>query len=200
MSGDPEADVVAAGEGGDDVGGSGDELVDMSTDPDTGDTGDTGDIVDASTAPDDVEVSEPPADVDIAALVAERDEYKELAMRVQADFENYRKRQQAQAEGDRDRATGRLAEALLPVLDAAEAAYVQHPEEVGPVFNVMLTELKKLGLESLDLESEPFDPNLAEAVAHEPGDGGDVVVSEVLRSGYRWRGKTLRAAMVRTKD
>ncbi|HEY3485696.1 MAG TPA: nucleotide exchange factor GrpE, partial [Ilumatobacteraceae bacterium] len=61
-------------------------------------------------------------------------------------------------------------------------------------------ELRKHGLETLDLEGEPFDPSVAEAVAHEPGDGGDVVVADVLRSGYRWRGKTLRAAMVRTRD
>ena len=64
----------------------------------------------------------------------------------------------------------------------------------------MLAELKKHGLETLDLESQPFDPEVAEAVTHEPGDGGEVVVAEVLRSGYTWRGKTLRAAMVRTRD
>ena len=138
--------------------------------------------------------------VDVAELMAERDQFRDLAMRLQADFENFRKRTAAQAEGDVDRATGRLAEALLPVLDAAEAAYVQHPDEVGPLLNVMLSELKKHGLETLDLADQPFDPEVAEAVAHTPGDGGDVVVDEVLRSGYRWRGKTLRAAMVRTTD
>ena len=138
--------------------------------------------------------------VDVAAVVAERDQYKDTAMRLQADFENFRKRSTAQAAGDVDRATGRLAEAFLPVLDAAEAAYVQHPDEVGPLLNALLVELKKLGLEALDLELQPFDPEVAEAVAHEPGDGGDVVVAEVLRSGYRWKGRTLRPAMVRTKD
>jgi molecular chaperone GrpE len=139
-----------------------------------------------------------PADVE--ALIAERDQYRDAAIRVQADFENFRKRSATQAAGDVDRATGRLAEAFLPVLDAAEAAYLQHPDEIGPLLNVLLVELKKHGLETLDLESQPFDPEVAEAVAHEPGDGGDVVVAEVLRSGYRWKGKTLRPAMVRTKD
>jgi molecular chaperone GrpE len=138
--------------------------------------------------------------IDIGALIAERDQFKDAAIRVQADFENYRKRSTSQAAGDVDRATGRLAEALLPVLDAAESAYVQHPDEVGPLLNVLLAELRKHGLETLDLESQPFDPQVAEAVAHEPGNGGEVVVAEVLRSGYRWRGKTLRPAMVRTKD
>ena len=77
---------------------------------------------------------------------------------------------------------------------------MQHPDEIGPLLNVMLTELKKHGLETLDLEGQPFDPEVAEAVAHEPVDGGDVVVAEVLRSGYRWKGRTLRPAMVRTRD
>jgi molecular chaperone GrpE len=140
------------------------------------------------------------AEVDVDALLAERDQFRDLAMRLQADFENFRRRTAAQAGGDVDRATGRLAEALLPVLDAAEAAYVQHPDEVGPLLNLMLAELRKHGLETLDLTDQPFDPEVADAVAHAPGDGGEVVVAEVLRSGYRWRGKTLRAAMVRTTD
>lgn len=140
------------------------------------------------------------APVDVDALIAERDQLKELAVRLQADFENFRKRTNAQHDADIDRATGRLAEALLPVLDAAEAAYLRHPDEIGPLLNVMLGELRKHGLETLDLDGQPFDPEVAEAVAHEAGAGGAVVVSDVLRSGYRWKGRTLRPAMVRTKD
>lgn len=150
--------------------------------------------------PDDLAELEELVEHDIEAVAAERDQFKDIALRLQADFDNYRRRAAAQANDEIDRATGRLAEAFLPVLDATEAAYLRHPDEVGPLLNVMLTELKKHGLESLDLEGEPFDPNLAEAVAHEAGDGGEVVVAEVLRSGYRWKGRTLRAAMVRTRD
>ncbi len=139
-------------------------------------------------------------DVDVPALLAEREEYKGMAQRIQADFDNYRKRVAAQSLAEADRAAGRVAEALLPVLDAAEAAFVRHPDEVGPLLNQMLIELKKHGLETLDLADQPFDPEVAEAVAHEPGDGGEPVVSEVLRSGYTWKGKVLRPAMVRTKD
>ena len=125
---------------------------------------------------------------------------KDLAMRNQAELENYKRQTVSRQAAEVDRATGRLAEALLPVLDAAEAAYIQHPEEVGPLLNVLLGELRKHGLETLDIEDQPFDPEVADAVAHEPGEGHEVVVAEVLRSGYRWRGKTLRPAMVRTKD
>ena len=137
---------------------------------------------------------------EIRELSEQRDTYRDIAQRVQADFENYRKRVQVQARDEAARATARLAEALLPVLDATEAAYLRHPDEVGPLLNVLLGELKKQGLEALNLQDQPFDPNLAEAVAHEPGEGGDVVVAEVLRSGYRWNGRTLRPAMVRTRD
>lgn len=139
-------------------------------------------------------------DVDVPALLAEREEFKGMAQRIQADFDNYRKRVAAQSLAETDRAAGRLAEALLPVLDAAEAAFVRHPDEVGPLLNQMLIELKKHGLETLDLADQPFDPEVAEAVAHEPGDGGEPIVSEVLRSGYTWKGKVLRPAMVRTRD
>lgn len=140
------------------------------------------------------------SNVDVAALLAERDEYKDLAQRVQADFDNYRKRSAANSMAESDRASGRLAEALLPVLDAAEAAFVRYPEEVGPLLNQMLAELKKHGLEIMNLESLPFDPEVAEAVAHDPGDGGEPVVTEVLRSGFLWKGRVLRPAMVKTKD
>ena len=140
------------------------------------------------------------SDVDVPALLAEREEFKGMAQRIQADFDNFRKRAAAQSLAEADRAAGRLAEALLPVFDAAEAAFVRHPDEVGPLLNQMLIELKKHGLETLDLADQPFDPEVAEAVAHEPGDGGEPIVSEVLRSGYTWKGKVLRPAMVRTRD
>jgi molecular chaperone GrpE len=140
------------------------------------------------------------ADIDVFAVLEERDQFKNMAQRIQADFDNFRKQSAVRAQADADRATGRLAEAMLPVLDAAEAAFLRHPEEVGPLLNQMLVELKKHGLETIDLEGQPFDPEVAEAVAHEPGDGGEPVVSEVLRSGYRWKERTLRAAMVKTKD
>ena len=133
------------------------------------------------------------------ALAAERDSFRDLAMRVQADFDNYRKRINAQHAEDVERAQGRIAEALLPVLDATEAAYVQHPTEVGPLLNQLLVELRKLGLEAMNLDGQPFDPTHAEAVLHEPGEGDTPIVSEVLRSGYTWKGRVLRPAMVKVR-
>jgi len=136
---------------------------------------------------------------DVATLLAERDSFKDIALRLQADFDNYRKRVATQQEHEVQSATGKMAEAMLPVLDACEAAFVQHPAEVEPLFNLLLGQLKKMGLETMHLDGQPFDPNLAEAVLHEEGDGHGPVVTEVLRSGYTWKGKVLRAAMVKVK-
>ena len=135
----------------------------------------------------------------IAEANAERDQFKDIALRLQADFDNYRKRMTQVQTAEVDRATGKMAEALLPVLDAAENAFLQHPAEVEPLFNLLLGELRKQGLESMNLLEQPFDPALAEAVMHEPGDSGEPVVSEVLRSGYTWKGRVLRAAMVKVR-
>ncbi|MSV80755.1 MAG: nucleotide exchange factor GrpE [Actinobacteria bacterium] len=146
-----------------------------------------------------VDAAEAAIEHDVDALLAERDSFKDIALRLQADFDNYRKRVANQQADEVQRATGKLAEALLPVLDACEAAYVQHPAEVEPIFNLILGSLKKMGLEAMNLHDQPFDPNLAEAVMHEPGDEGDPIVSEVLRSGYTWHGKVLRAAMVKVR-
>jgi len=168
-------------------------MSDETTEPVVGDTDPSVDDGDAV-----VDVAEPMSELD--KLAAERDEYLELARRVQAEFENYRKRVSAQTADDIDRATGRIAEALLPVLDACEAAFVAHPAEVEPLFNLLLGELKKQGLEAMNLDGQPFDPALAEAVIQEPGDGdGTTMVVDVLRSGYTWKGRVLRAALVKVK-
>jgi molecular chaperone GrpE len=135
------------------------------------------------------------------AALAQRDEYKDIALRLQADFENYRKRAAAQMADEVDRASGKIAEALLPVLDACEAAFGHGVEGVEPVWSALIGALQKQGLEALDLQGKVFDPELAEAVMHEPADeaGAETVVVEVLRTGYRWKGRVLRAAMVKVK-
>lgn len=137
---------------------------------------------------------------DEPAIVKERDEWKDRAQRIAAEYENFRRRTATQRNDEIDRATARLAEALLPVLDACEAAFLAHPAEVEPLFNLMLSELKKQGLESMNLYEQPFDPHLADAVLHEAGEEhAHPVVSEVLRSGYTWNGKVLRPAMVKVR-
>jgi molecular chaperone GrpE len=138
-------------------------------------------------------------ELNIDEVVKERDEFKDIALRVQADFENYRKRAAVQLTDEVDRSTGRIVEAMLPVLDACEAAVAHGVEGVENIWSSLLGTLQKSGLEALDLQGQPFDPALAEAVLHEEGDGGEAVVVEVLRTGYRWKGRVLRAAMVKVK-
>ena len=154
----------------------------------------------ADGAPVDESRDEPVGDaVDVAAVLAERDEFKDIALRLQADFENYRKRVSADIVGEVDRATGRLVEALLPVLDACEAAFAHGADGVEPIWSSLIGTLAKQGLVALDLQGKPFDPAVAEAVLHEEGDGGEPVVVEVLRTGYEWKGRVLRAAMVKVR-
>ena len=143
---------------------------------------------------------------DIEALLSERDSFKDIALRLQADFENYRKRVAAQQSDEVDRATGKFAEALLPVLDACEAAFAHDVQGVESIWSSLIGTLQKQGLEALDLAGQPFDPSVAEAVLHEPADADAAadghtvpVVAEVLRTGYRWKGRVLRPAMVKVK-
>ena len=135
------------------------------------------------------------------AVTKERDDYKDLALRLQADFENFRKRVAGQLADDVDRATGKLVESILPVLDACEAAAAHGVQGIESVWSALLGALQKQGLEALDLADKPFDPATAEAVVHEPGNAEQVgpVVVEVLRTGYRWKGRVVRAAMVKVK-
>ena len=137
----------------------------------------------------------------LAAVTKERDDFKDLALRLQADFDNFRKRVASQLVDDVDRATGKLVESVLPVLDACEAAAAHGVQGIESVWSALLGSLQKQGLEALDLADKPFDPTTADAVVHEPGDEGSAgpVVVEVLRTGYRWKGRVVRAAMVKVK-
>jgi molecular chaperone GrpE len=143
-----------------------------------------------------------PVELDIDVLLSERDQFKDIALRLQADFDNYRRRVGSQRSEEIDRATGRIVESLLPVLDACEAAFAHGVDGVEPIWSALIGVLQKQGLEALDLQGKPFDPAVADAVTHEPGEDETFdgpVVTDTLRTGYRWNGKVLRAAMVRTK-
>ncbi|MBI5090165.1 MAG: nucleotide exchange factor GrpE [Actinobacteria bacterium] len=75
---------------------------------------------------------------DIQTLLSERDSFKDIALRLQADFENYRKRVAAQHADEVDRATGKFAEALLPVLDACEAAFAHGVQGVEAIWSSLI--------------------------------------------------------------
>ena len=134
---------------------------------------------------------------DLAKLEAERDDYLDQLRRITADFDNYRKRIVKQQTEHLERAAEGLVEKLLEVLDVFDAA-LAHGEGFDQVHFTLLGVLEKEGLERIDPAGKPFDPNEADAVAHEDAEEGPVV-SEVLRAGYRWKGRVLRPAMVKVR-
>jgi molecular chaperone GrpE len=139
------------------------------------------------------------ADIQQARLAQERDEYLDALRRLQADFENYTKRMVKQQTDYLERAAGALVDKLLPVLDTVDLA-VAHGggEAVEQIWTALNDALAHEGLERIDPTGAEFDPTEHDAVAHEPGDGAPEVV-DVLRAGYRWKGKVLRPAMVKVR-
>jgi molecular chaperone GrpE len=140
--------------------------------------------------------------VDLERTTAERDDYLDALRRSQAEFENYRKRVAKNAADDAARASELLVDRLLPVLDACDGAISHGATEVEPIFAALLGTLEKEGLARIDPAGEAFDPNEHEAVLHEPaveGDDDGTVVSDVLRPGYRWKGRIVRPAMVKVR-
>ena len=134
---------------------------------------------------------------DIGSLAAERDDYLEQLRRVTADFDNYRKRMLKQQSEHVERAAEDLVEKLLDALDTFDLA-LAHGEGFDQVHARLLGVLQKEGLQRIDPMGQAFDPNEADAVAHEDADDGPLV-SEVLRPGYRWKGRVLRPAMVKVR-
>ncbi|MGH9122185.1 MAG: nucleotide exchange factor GrpE [Acidimicrobiales bacterium] len=156
----------------------------------------------------DVEPEEEEADLldPLVAVQRERDEYLDSMRHLQADFANYRKRMEKLEQENRERAAEGLVEKLLPVLDIADLAMThadqfgegQVSEEVKQVWSALLDVLEKEGLKRIDGDGE-FDPHLHDAVAHEPADRAGPPTVDILRSGYMWKGRVLRPAMVRVK-
>jgi molecular chaperone GrpE len=141
----------------------------------------------------------------VVTLEKERDEYLLALQRTQADFENYRKRIQRMQDEQSARAASALVTKLLPVLDTLDLAQAHQSESsaesddakaLSAARSMLLDALGKEGLERLDDAAVPFDPAVHDAVARTDGEGGDVVIDQILRSGYRWRGQVLRPAMV----
>jgi molecular chaperone GrpE len=134
----------------------------------------------------------------------QRDEYLDSLLRLQAEFDNYRKRVQRQQHDIVENAAATLVKKLLPVLDTADLALAHGGgEDVKQVAGALFDILSKEGLERIDPEGQPFDPALHDAVAHEPVEGQGAPempeVSEVLRAGYLWKGQVLRPAMVKVR-
>ena len=175
--------------------------------PDPSDDVDPDDVIAEAELVDDGPTDLPTGDLSVESLVAdlervvnERNQFRDAYQRTAADFDNFRKVAQRRQDDEVTRALGSFVDRLLPVLDACDAAVAHGSAEAGPIMGALLGALEKEGLVRLDPVGEVFDPAVAEAVVHEPGNGGEHVVSEVLRTGYLWQGSLLRPAMVKVTD
>ncbi|PWA12550.1 nucleotide exchange factor GrpE [Pueribacillus theae] len=143
-------------------------------------------------------------------IEAELKELNERFLRVQADYDNFRKRTKAEKEAAAKYRSQSLAEQLLPVLDNFERALsVETTNEesksilqgVEMVYRQFLEALKQEDIEEVEAYGVPFDPNKHQAVMqekseeHEPG-----IVLEVLQKGYRLKDRVIRPAMVKVNE
>jgi molecular chaperone GrpE len=144
---------------------------------------------------------------DLDAAKARAESYLDDLRRLQADFDNYRKRTLREQTARAASASQALVARLLPVLDNFELA-VSHAEQsrdfdgmlkgVEMVFGELREVLQGEGLVKIEAEGKPFDPERHEAVVaveHEGAEPGTVV--DVVRNGYELRGRVLRPAMVK---
>ena len=128
--------------------------------------------------------------------------YLELAQRIQADFENYRKRAAREAAAAGERARSGLVRELLPIVDNLERALAsaeegeQHlAQGVRLVHSELIAVLERNGIQQFDPVGEKFDPAEHEALSmRDEGDSG--LVLDVVEKGYRSNGSVLRPARV----
>jgi molecular chaperone GrpE len=154
----------------------------------------------------DVENSAATEDDGDANLQADLDRFRDLALRSQADFENYKKRAAREKEEAIRYANSSLLERLVPILDNFELGLsaARGEGEKSPIFSGMSMILKQLndflaenGVQPIEAEGKKFDPNLHEAIAREPNkDIPEGTVLRQTRRGYRLKDRLLRPSSV----
>jgi molecular chaperone GrpE len=144
---------------------------------------------------------------DVEALQKLADDRLDQLMRMKADFENFRKRELREKTVLIERASLRIVERLLPVIDDLERALeaakkhesADSADQLRRGVELVQKHLHEVlvdeGLEKL-ADGGPFDPQRHEAVSSVPGDVAEPTVLEVVRPGYKLKGKTIRPALV----
>ncbi len=163
------------------------------------------------------------ADPTASAAEPPQENYLADLQRLKAEFDNYRRRVKEQQHDTTEMAVANLVEQLLPVVDACEAAlslpkinsgsaefpqtqeadFLLHEHEgLIKLAELLFSVLDEQGLRAIRPEGEAFDPNLHEAIMYVPSEsaGQSPTVTEVVRTGYLWRDKLLRAALVKVAD
>ena len=146
------------------------------------------------------------ASPEIEKLAAEKADLRNTLVRLQADFDNYRKRIEREKHQERHRGAEGLVEHLLPVLDAFDRAISAHPDAADDEYRTgfqlirkqLFDVLAKQGLQKIETEGKRFDPHMHHAIERfETSDEPDGAILEELQAGYIFHGKVLRPAMVR---
>ena len=146
------------------------------------------------------------AQAEMAKLSVDLEELRQTLLRRQADFDNYRKRIEKERFEDSKRATARVIEGLIPVIDGFEHALAAHREAEYEnyrkgfelIFKQLLDNVTKLGAERIDPLGKSFDPHLHQAVDRaETTEHADGTILQVFQPGYVFHGRVLRPAMVR---
>ena len=145
---------------------------------------------------------------ELAAAQAEARQYLDHLRRLQAEFDNYRKRVVKEQTELAELGAMPVARRLLEVLDDFELALMSAEDQpdferflkgIELVYAKLLDALKAEGLERIQAEGAPFDPELHEALMQTGEGDGDPVVADVLRPGYTLKGRVLRPAGVRVE-
>ena len=135
----------------------------------------------------------------LGRIEPEQDDFLDDLKRLQADFDNYRKRMMREQAATAGRAKARLMEQLLPVLDAFDQA-LEHEGDPGGlklIYKQLKATLEAEGLEEIPAEGVAFDPHVHDAVdSREDPNVQEIVTQSVYRRGYRVGDQVLRAAMV----
>ena len=163
-----------------------------------------------SAAPEDEKPEDEAAEVagDLAAAQGEAEQYLDHLRRLQAEFDNYRKRVVKEQTELAELGAMPVARRLLEVLDDFELALMSATDQpdfdrflkgVELVYAKLLDALKAEGLERMQAEGTPFDPELHEALMQTGEGEGDPIVADVLRPGYTLKGRVLRPAGVRVE-
>jgi molecular chaperone GrpE len=137
-------------------------------------------------------------------LKAERDELKELLLRRQAEFDNFRKRTEKERSEFTQYAGMELVRELLPIVDDFDRAMKtdggapEYTKGIQMIYSRMFDALKKVGLEPIETAGKDFDPHLHQAVERvETKDSADGAILGEFQRGYNFKGKLLRPSMVK---
>jgi molecular chaperone GrpE len=131
-------------------------------------------------------------------------EYKDGWQRSVADFQNYRRRVEAEKADTYQMAVGNIIKRYLPVLDDMERAMETRPAElpwadgIELIYRKLQSILEAEGIKRIEAEGQKFDPNFHEAASQEISQGVESgTVIGVIRNGYMLDGRVIRPAMVR---